>query len=451
MTDADHRPARGPLADVRVIDMATLLAAPEAARHLADFGADVIKVEAPSGDPARRLGWFRPGDHDSLFWRLVGRGKRSAVLDLKHPAGLDAMLRLVDTAHVLIENLRPGKLERLGLPPDVLHERNPRLVVLRVTGFGQTGPYAMRPGYASLAEAMSGWAAISGLPDGQPLLPPIALTDEVTAMLGAFAVMVALRHAEHTGEGQVIDLSLSESMLSLMGPLPSAYAHLGYLQPRLGAGIPFSVPRGTYQCSDGVWVAVATSSDSIAGRVLGLLGIADDPRFSSFQKRMAKPGGVGDPDGRLDCSAPERCGSREIRISRRGNRGYQHDGRRSRGRAHAAPSGDHRGRRRADAGNRAEDAGRSPFGAPCRAAARRRHRGRCWQSSESNCRPKSRARQATRQLDASRNRCHQAFRGAYQHPGRVDLFASRQGILREALVNATGRCRPSPTVRHLSR
>ena len=287
MTDADHRPARGPLADVRVIDMATLLAAPEAARHLADFGADVIKVEAPSGDPARRLGWFRPGDHDSLFWRLVGRGKRSAVLDLKHPAGLDAMLRLVDTAHVLIENLRPGKLERLGLPPDVLHERNPRLVVLRVTGFGQTGPYAMRPGYASLAEAMSGWAAISGLPDGQPLLPPIALTDEVTAMLGAFAVMVALRHAEHTGEGQVIDLSLSESMLSLMGPLPSAYAHLGYLQPRLGAGIPFSVPRGTYQCSDGVWVAVATSSDSIAGRVLGLLGIADDPRFSSFQKRMA--------------------------------------------------------------------------------------------------------------------------------------------------------------------
>ena len=276
----------GPLAALRVIDMATIVAGPGTARHLADFGADVIKVEAPGGDPTRRLGWTEPNEDDSLFWKLVGRGKRSIVLDLKHPKGREAMLRLIDTADVFVENMRPGKLEALDLAPDLLHERNPRLVILRVTGFGQSGPYASRPGFATLAEAMSGLAAISGMPDGQPLLPPIALTDEVTAMLGAFSVMVALRHADSTGEGQVIDLSLLESTLQLMGPLPSAYAHLGYVQPRLGSGIPYTVPRGTYQCADGVWVAVSSSSDAVAQRVLELIGVADDSRFATFQARF---------------------------------------------------------------------------------------------------------------------------------------------------------------------
>ena len=276
----------GPLSDLRVIDMATVVAGPGAARHLADFGADVIKVEAPGGDPTRRLGWTEPAEDDSLFWKLTGRGKRTLVLDLKHPQGREAMLRLVETADVLVENMRPTKLERLRLAPELLHEMNPRLVILRVTGFGQFGPSAMRPGFATLAEAMSGWAAISGLPGGQPLLPPVALTDEVAAMLGAFAVMVAVRHAEKTGKGQVIDLSLLESMLQLMGPLPSAYAHLGYLQPQLGAGIPYTVPRGTYQCADKVWVAISSSSDSVAHRVLDLIGVAGDPRFTTFQGRF---------------------------------------------------------------------------------------------------------------------------------------------------------------------
>ncbi len=275
------------LEGLRVIDMATVFAGPGTARHLADFGADVVKVESPSGDGVRRMGWFPLEGGDSYTWKLLGRGKRAIVLDLKTDDGTNAFLRLVDSADVLIENFRPGTLERLGLAPDVLLERNPGLVILRVTGFGQDGPYAGRPGFATMAEAMSGFAAINGEPDGPPLLPPIALTDEVAALAGAFAVMVALRHRDRTGEGQVIDVNLLESMLQMMSALPSAAAHLDYEQPRLGSGIPYTVPRGTYQCADGKWVAISTSAESVAHRVLELLGIGDDPRFGTFEGRAA--------------------------------------------------------------------------------------------------------------------------------------------------------------------
>ncbi|HEX5096739.1 MAG TPA: CoA transferase [Acidimicrobiia bacterium] len=270
---------------LKVIDMATVFAGPGAARHLADFGADVVKVESPAGDGVRRMGWFPPEGGDSYTWKLLGRNKRTVVIDLKADGGRDALLALADGADVLIENFRPGTLERLGLGPDVLHARNPRLVILRVTGFGQDGPYAQRPGFATMAEAMSGFAAINGEPDGGPLLPPIALTDEVSALAGAFAVMVALRHRDATGEGQVVDVSLLESMVQLMSALPSAAAHLDYDQPRLGSGIPYSVPRGTYQCADGAWVAVSTSAESIAHRVLTLLGVEGDERFATFASR----------------------------------------------------------------------------------------------------------------------------------------------------------------------
>ena len=276
----------GPLAGVRVIDMATVVAGPGAARLFGDFGADVIKVEAPSGDSVRRLGWMPPDDDDSYFWKLAGRNKRAVVLDLKTPEGLEAMLGLIDGADLLVENLRPGKLEALGLGPDVLHERNPRLVILRVTAFGQAGPYAQRPGFATLAEALSGYAAISGEPDRQPLLPPVALTDELTGTLGAFGAMAALWEARRSGKGQVVDLSLVEALMHVMGPLPSAFAHLGYEQPRLGAGIPYSVPRGTYLCSDGEWVALSASSDTVANRVLDLIGAGGDERFETFTARF---------------------------------------------------------------------------------------------------------------------------------------------------------------------
>ncbi|MCU1459400.1 MAG: putative acyl-CoA transferase/carnitine dehydratase [Actinomycetia bacterium] len=274
------------LEGLRVVDMAAVIAGPGAARYLADFGADVVKVEPPTGDGTRRLGW-KDTDGESFMWKLVGRNKRAVVLDLKTAEGMRRMRRLIATADVLVENSRPGALERLGLDPSHLLRDHPRLVVLRLTGFGQDGPYAGRAGFATLAEAMSGFAAINGEPDGQPLLPPIALTDEVAALAGAYAVMVALRHRDRTGEGQVVDVNLLESMLQIMGALPSAYAHLGYLQPRLGAGIPYSVPRNTYRCADERWIAVSTSTDSIAHRVLALVGLGDDPRFRDFDGRLA--------------------------------------------------------------------------------------------------------------------------------------------------------------------
>jgi crotonobetainyl-CoA:carnitine CoA-transferase CaiB-like acyl-CoA transferase len=272
----------GPLADIRVVDCATVVAGPGAARYLADFGADVIKVERPEGDTTRAMGWRDSRDDVSLWWKLISRGKRTVVLDLKTDDGLRAMRELCADADVLVENFRPGTLERLGLAPDDLIAANPRLVVLRVTGFGQDGPYANRPGFATMAEAMSGFASLNGEPDGAPLLPPIALTDEVTALVGAFAVMVAL----HSGVGQVVDVNLLESLFQLMGPLISAYEVNGYEQPRLGSGIAYSVPRGTYRTSDGHWVAVSTSAESVAKRVMDMLGVGNDARFATFQGRM---------------------------------------------------------------------------------------------------------------------------------------------------------------------
>ncbi len=263
--------------------MSTVLAGPNCARYLADFGADVIKVERPGGDSLRNMAWRDPRDGEGLWWKLVNRNKRTVVLDVKDEADRAVLLQLVDGAHVLVENSRPGTMERLGLGPDVLLERNPALVMTRVSGFGQDGPYASRPGFATIAEAMSGLAALSGEPDGQPLLPPIALTDEVTGLAAAFATMVAL----HSGVGQVVDANLLETMFQMMGPLVSLYGITGEQQPRLGAGLPYTVPRGTYRCSDGRWIAVSTSSDSVAARVMGVLGVGDDARFDTFEGRTA--------------------------------------------------------------------------------------------------------------------------------------------------------------------
>jgi crotonobetainyl-CoA:carnitine CoA-transferase CaiB-like acyl-CoA transferase len=271
-----------PLQGLRVIDMSTVVAGPGCARYLADYGADVIKVERPgTGDSARTMG-FVDADGVSLFYKLLNRGKRSVVLDLKDADGVAAMRRLCAAADVLVDNSRPGALERLGLGPDVLLADNPRLVITRVSGFGLDGPYAQRPGFATLAEAMSGFAALNGEADGPPILPPIALTDEVTALAAAFATMVAV----HSGVGQVVDVNLLESLFQIMGPLPSAYHVLGYEQPRLGSGIPYSVPRGTYRTADGRWVAVSTSADSVAARVMALLGVGDDERFATFAGRV---------------------------------------------------------------------------------------------------------------------------------------------------------------------
>ncbi|MCP3992022.1 MAG: CoA transferase [Actinomycetia bacterium] len=276
-------PTSGALADVRVLDISAVLAGPGIARHLADFGADVIKVErAGVGDTARNLGWRDPEDGETYFFKLTNRNKRFIELDLSDADGRDQLLILVAEAHVLVENMRPGKLEALGLGPDVLLEHNPKLVIVRVTAFGQSGPYRDRPGFATLAEAMSGFAALNGSKHGPPTLPPVALTDEVTALAGAFATMVAL----HSGVGQVVDVNLIESLMQIMGPLPSLWLRGGEQQPRLGSGLPYSVPRGTYQASDGGWIAVSTSADSVAARVMELIGLGGDPRVTTTADRM---------------------------------------------------------------------------------------------------------------------------------------------------------------------
>jgi crotonobetainyl-CoA:carnitine CoA-transferase CaiB-like acyl-CoA transferase len=293
---------RGPLAGIRVLDLATVIAGPGAARYLADYGADVLKIERPgSGDSTRGMGTPDPSDGTALYWKIVARNKRCATLDLKSEAGRTRLLELADEAHVLIENFRPGTLERLGLGPDVLLARNPKLVILRVTGFGQDGPYASRAGFATIAEAMSGFAGLNGEPDGGPILPPIALTDEITALVGAFATMTAL----WSGVGQVVDVNLLESLFQCMGPMPSAYAMTGYLQPRLGSGIPYSVPRGTWRGADGHWVAVSTSAESVARRVMDLIGFADRPDLQTFNGRIAARDEV-------DARMAEWCGARTL-------------------------------------------------------------------------------------------------------------------------------------------
>ncbi len=272
-----------PLHNLRVLDISTVLAGPNCARYLADFGADVIKVERPGvGDSLRGMAWPDPRDGTGLWWKLVNRNKRTIALDLKDEQDREIFLSLVDGADVLVENFRPGTLERLGFAPETLLARNAKLVVTRISGFGQDGPYSSRPGFASIAESMAGLAAVSGEPDGPPVLPAIALTDEVTGITAAFATMVAL----HSGIGQVVDVNLLQTVFQIMGPVISLFKLSGELQPRLGSGLPYTVPRGVYLCSDGKWVGVSASSDSVAARVMSVLGVGDDERFTTFSGRM---------------------------------------------------------------------------------------------------------------------------------------------------------------------
>jgi crotonobetainyl-CoA:carnitine CoA-transferase CaiB-like acyl-CoA transferase len=275
---------RTPLNGMRVLDISTVIAGPNCARYLADFGADVIKVERPdTGDSLRNMAWKDPRDGVGLWWKIANRNKRTIALDFKNTDDKALFLDLVKDAHVVVENFRPGTLERLGLGPDELLAINPSLVLTRVSGFGQTGPYAQRPGFASIAESMSGFAAVNGEADGQPLLPAIALTDEVTGLVAAFATMVAL----WSEQGQVVDVSLLESLFQILGPLMTVWLTRGELQPRMGSLLPYTVPRGVYRCSDGQFVGISTSSDSIAARVVHLLGFDGDDRFTTFAGRIA--------------------------------------------------------------------------------------------------------------------------------------------------------------------
>jgi crotonobetainyl-CoA:carnitine CoA-transferase CaiB-like acyl-CoA transferase len=273
----------GPLSEIRVLDVSTLFAGPLAATFLGDFGADVIKVEHPRKPDAAR-GHGPAKDGVNLWWKTLGRNKRTVTIDLGKAAGAALLLELAATADVLIENFRPGTLERWGVGPAELHAVNPRLVIARVTAFGQFGPYAARPGFGSLAEAMSGFAALTGEPDGPPTLPPFGLADGVAALATAYAVMVGLR----AGAGQVIDMAIIEPILMLLGGQITAYDQLGHVQPRTGNRSVNNAPRNVYRTADGEWVAVSTSSQSIAERVIRLVGrpeLVAEPWFASGHQR----------------------------------------------------------------------------------------------------------------------------------------------------------------------
>ena len=253
---------------------------------LADFGADVIKVEHPKGDPVRKHGHSKDGVN--LWWKLLGRNKRCVTLNMSQAEGQEMMLSLAEQSDVLIENFRPGTLERWNLSPDRLMEANPRLVIARVTGFGQFGPYSKRAGFGTLAESMSGFASVTGQPDGPPTLPPLALADGIAALATTFAIMFALHSRERSGRGQVIDMAIIEPIMTILGPQPLWYDQLGVIQERRGNRSVNNAPRNTYQTRDGKWVAISTSAQSVAERVMRLVGhpeVIDEPWFASGIER----------------------------------------------------------------------------------------------------------------------------------------------------------------------
>jgi crotonobetainyl-CoA:carnitine CoA-transferase CaiB-like acyl-CoA transferase len=277
-----------PLEGLRVIDASTILAGPLCCQILGDFGADVIKVEHPArGDNMRGHGQQKDGV--PLWWKEISRNKRTVALDLGVPEGAEVFGRLAATADVVVESFRPGTLERWGVGPARLREANPGLVVLRLTGFGQTGPYAGRPGFGTLAEAMSGFAFLTGPADGPPTLPAFGLADSVAGIAATAAVLMALRHRDaQGGSGQEIDINILEPIMTAVGPGPTVYEQLGIVESRHGNRSTNNAPRNVYQAGDGSWVAVSSSAQNVAERVLRLVGhpeVIGEPWFASGHGR----------------------------------------------------------------------------------------------------------------------------------------------------------------------
>jgi len=277
-----------PLEGVRVLDVSTILAGPLCCQILGDYGADVVKVEHPRlGDSMRGHGAQKDGV--SLWWKEVSRNKRTIAVDLGAAEGAAILRRLAATADVLVENFRPGTLERWGLSPDVLLPENPGLVIVRLTGFGQKGPYSARAGFGTLAEGMSGFAALTGQPDGPPTLPSFGLADSICGIAASSAALMALRYRDQGGGGQVVDLSILEPIMTAVGPAPTVYDQLGVVEQRTGNRSTSNAPRNVYPTSDGSWVAVSTSAQSIAERVLRLVGhpeVIAEPWFASGRGRV---------------------------------------------------------------------------------------------------------------------------------------------------------------------
>jgi crotonobetainyl-CoA:carnitine CoA-transferase CaiB-like acyl-CoA transferase len=280
---------QGPLAGVRVLDVSTILAGPLCCQILGDYGADVIKIEHPKGGDGMR-GHGLAKDGVSLWWKEISRNKRTLALNLSDPDGAAILRTLARTSDVLVENFRPGTLERWGLDPQALLTDNPGLVVVRVTGFGQEGPYAQRRGFGTLAEAMSGFAHLTGAADGPPTLPAFGLADSICGIAASSAVAMALYDRERNGgKGQVIDINLLEPIMTAVGPSPTFYDQLGIIQTRTGNRSLNNAPRNTYLTADDRWVAISTSAQSIAERVMELVGhpeVISEPWFASGSGRV---------------------------------------------------------------------------------------------------------------------------------------------------------------------
>ncbi|GAB2873811.1 CoA transferase [Paraburkholderia jirisanensis] len=281
----------GPLKGIRVVEIGTLIAAPFAARLLAEFGAEVIKIEAPDGgDPLRK--WRKLHEGTSLWWYLQSRNKKSICVNLKSAEGADVVKRLAADADVFIENLRPGALEKLGLGWDTLHAINPKLTMVRISGYGQTGPYRDRPGFGAIGEAMGGIRFTTGEPDGAPARVGVSLGDSLASLHGVIgALMSLLRVKTGQGEGQVVDVSLVESVFNLMESLVPEYDLLGHVRERSGGALPGIAPSNTYRTEDGSYVVIAGNSDPIFKRLMQLIGrqdLADDPALARNDGRAAQ-------------------------------------------------------------------------------------------------------------------------------------------------------------------
>lgn len=278
--------ARGPLQGIRVLDLSRLFAGNVLTQVLGDFGADVIKVEPPEGDTLRA--WQTNGIQ--THWKVYSRNKRSLALDLRKPAAIDLIRRMVPSATLLIESFRPGILEKMGLAPADLLKLNPKLVIVRISGWGQDGPYSQRPGFGTIIEGMSGFASFNGFADREPVLPPMYLADGVAGLYGASAVMIALREVEQNGgRGQVIDLPLLDPLFAILSPQAANYRLTGKVKPRTGSRSTNSAPRNVYRCADGKYVAVSGSTQGMAERLLRAIGrpeLNDDPRFRTNSSRV---------------------------------------------------------------------------------------------------------------------------------------------------------------------
>ena len=279
--------AKCPLDGLVVLDLTRLVAGNMLSLQLADFGAEVIKIEEPGkGDPLRD--WRVEGI--SAYWKVYARNKKSVTLNLREAEGRALLLQLAERADVLIENFRPGTLEAMGLAPEVLLARNPGLVVVRISGWGQDGPYRLRPGFGTLVEGMSGFAARNGFDDREPVLPPLALADMIAGLYGAFAVMTALRHRDGGGAGQVIDLPLLDPMFSVLGPEAAIYQLTHKIKPRTGSRSNTACPRNVFPTEDGRWISMSASMQAMVDRLYKALGVPellDDPRFRTNADRVA--------------------------------------------------------------------------------------------------------------------------------------------------------------------